>query len=132
MSTTNDAPDDLALAEAEAVIGLMGAENRAGPRFRRTLKIGLWIAIGWLVLIVGTAILAPILPLASPGKPVGVAKLGIGWRWPEPLGTDKFARSNLSRVIYGARQSAPSPATPAAGSTGSSRCSSTRSWPSRR
>jgi peptide/nickel transport system permease protein len=105
MSRTDEAMTDLAVAEASAGIGSATSTDLGGGRFRRTLKVGVWLAVGWLVLIVGTAILAPILPIASPDKPVGAAKLGIGWRWPEPLGTDKFARSTLSRVIFGARQS---------------------------
>jgi peptide/nickel transport system permease protein len=32
-------------------------------------------------------------------------RTGIGWRLDEPLGTDAFGRSELSRLIYGARES---------------------------
>jgi peptide/nickel transport system permease protein len=67
--------------------------------------VALWISVGWITLIVAAAILAPILPIEDPDVPVGTAQRGIGLRWPEPLGTDRFARSVLSRVVYGARQS---------------------------
>jgi peptide/nickel transport system permease protein len=76
-----------------------------GRRRRRVAKIGLWLAAGWVVTIITLAILAPVLPIDPPDRPVGEARLGVGFRWPEPLGTDRFARSELSRIIFGSRQS---------------------------
>jgi peptide/nickel transport system permease protein len=91
----------VALAEtAEAIAAPPVAETG-----RRKHRWGVWIAVGWLVLVVAGAVLAPILPIEDPGASVGPARTPPGWRWPEPLGTDGVGRSMLSRLIYGGRQS---------------------------
>jgi peptide/nickel transport system permease protein len=59
-------------------------------------------ALAWVVLIVGAALLAPILPLRSPtAGGLGVAKAPFGANG--LLGTDELGRDILSRTIYGAR-----------------------------
>jgi peptide/nickel transport system permease protein len=63
-------------------------------------------AVAWLVLIGGLAITADWLRLLHPyNLPVGDPRVGPGFRLDEPLGTDYIGRSQLSRVIYGARVS---------------------------
>jgi peptide/nickel transport system permease protein len=67
---------------------------------------GLWMAAVWVVAIVGAAILADVLPLKDYDTPAFAATnktptLSIH----EPLGTDGFGRSELSRAVYGARTS---------------------------
>jgi peptide/nickel transport system permease protein len=74
------------------------AKRRLGPLF--------WIAIGWLVLIVLAAILAPWLPLKDPDKNFIDRGQGrppyspSGTHW---FGTDQDARDLFSRTIWGAR-----------------------------
>jgi len=60
-------------------------------------------ALGWLALVVLVAALANWIHIAPYTKPIGPPRLAPGWRWPEFLGTDALGRSNLSRVIVGAR-----------------------------
>ncbi|MBL7502688.1 ABC transporter permease [Frankia sp. CNm7] len=66
---------------------------------------GLWIASAWVLLLVGCAVAADVLPLADPAKPVGRARQ-VPFHSLAPdqiLGTDTYGRSVLSRVIFGAR-----------------------------
>jgi len=64
-----------------------------------------WVCIGWLVLIVGCAVLAPILPLPDPARSYGeIARVGPV----QPghlLGGDSIGRDMLSRIIFAARTS---------------------------
>lgn len=78
-----------------------GSSRRRRPR----RKWGLWLAFGWLGLVIGCAILAPLLPIASPYEPVATGLRPPGFYLPEPAGTDTFGRSTLSRLVYGGRQS---------------------------
>ncbi|MEO6652948.1 MAG: ABC transporter permease [Ilumatobacteraceae bacterium] len=67
-----------------------------------------WICIGWLIVIVLAAILAPWLPLKDPGKTQINPDLGAppyspsGSFW---FGTDQNSRDVFSRTIFGARVS---------------------------
>jgi peptide/nickel transport system permease protein len=86
-------------AQAAAVVSDEGVlSRRLGPMF--------WIAVGWIVLVVLAAILAPWLPLKDPNKNYIDRSLG---RPPYPpssefwFGTDKDARDMFSRTIWGAR-----------------------------
>ena len=64
-----------------------------------------WVCVGWLVLIVGSAVLAPILPLPDPAKSYGdIARLG-PVQPGHVLGGDSIGRDMLSRIIFGARTS---------------------------
>lgn len=68
------------------------------------LGIGAWLSIGWLVVIVGAAVLAPILPLNDPNANVAVKRLAPFQGGPI-LGADANGRDLLSRVIWGGRTS---------------------------
>jgi len=74
---------------------------------KKTLGLGFWLAVGWIVTIVGAAVLAPYLPLKDPGQNFLIS----GERPPyspsleHPFGTDQDARDMFSRTIYGARVS---------------------------
>jgi peptide/nickel transport system permease protein len=72
-----------------------------------TRKLGIlgWLCIGWIVAIVGSAILAPILPLSDPEKSIP----GLARQPPiQPghiLGGDGIGRDMLARTIFAARTS---------------------------
>lgn len=75
------------------------------PDPKRRLKLGAWLAIGWLVIIVGAAALADVLPFHDPAAAVASApRLAPGEEglW---LGSDGNSRDMLSRTVYGARTS---------------------------
>jgi peptide/nickel transport system permease protein len=74
--------------------------------YSRKLGLAFWIAVGWIVLIVLVAILAPWLPLKDPDKNYIDRSLGRPPYSPSSefwFGTDKDARDMFSRTIWGAR-----------------------------
>jgi peptide/nickel transport system permease protein len=78
----------------------------AGVTPRRKLGPTAWIAIVWLTLVVGLAVLAPVLPLPSPNEIIDHGAL----RDAKPsfdhlLGGDSNSYDVLSRIIWGARNS---------------------------
>ena len=71
----------------------------------RRLGLGGWLAIGWLVLVVAVAVLAPVLPLDDPNENFAeIAGQGPGTAG-HILGGDGLGRDMLSRVVWGARAS---------------------------
>ena len=77
------------------------------PVKARRLGLGFWLPMGWILLIVGVALLAPVLPLRDPTDHF----IRPGERPPYPpsadhwFGTDQDARDMFSRIISGARVS---------------------------
>lgn len=71
---------------------------------RRRLGAFFWIAVGWLVLIVALALLAPVLPIADPNETLNGPRAG-GVSLHNLLGTDDGGRDLLARTIWGARVS---------------------------
>src|SRR3954463_10266754 len=69
-------------------------------------KLGImgWIAVAWMVIIVGAAVLAPVLPIPDPKQPF-VPQAGAGPRAGHPFGFDSNGQDMFSRVIWGARAS---------------------------
>jgi peptide/nickel transport system permease protein len=85
-------------------IAAVQAGPEAGGVTKKRLGIASWIAIGWLVLVVGGAILAPILPLPDPNE----INAGLARQAPSAahlFGNDGNGRDVLSRVTWGARAS---------------------------
>lgn len=80
-------------------------KHRFGSRF----DTGLWLCLGWLILVVGAAVFADILPLAEHQDTTKTIRDPLYAR-PDlisshPLGTNRFSLDLLARVIYGARVS---------------------------
>lgn len=76
-----------------------------GKSSRKRLSVGAWLALAWMVFIVGVALLAPILPLKDPeAQNVSIARQGIG-KAGAILGGDSNGRDMLSRLAWGARSS---------------------------
>ncbi len=100
-------------AEAEVVAGPAGAavvvaleETPAEEEYkRRGIGVLAWIAIGWLVLIIGLAIFAPVLPLRDPLKGDYLHPQGGLFTPGHILGSDDSGADVLSRALWGARAS---------------------------
>jgi peptide/nickel transport system permease protein len=96
-----------------ALVGLFLAHVGLDALARRVLgpqvEVGLWLAIGWLALVVLAAVFADLLPLAEARNPAQT--LGVASRQrpdlfsAHPLGTDKQGLDMLGGVVYGARVS---------------------------
>lgn len=92
------------------VVGVyQGAATLSRVAFGDSFDFPLWLAIGWLVLIIGAALLAPLLPLGEHEDTAATlfepsyAPLDLSSA--HPLGTNNFGLDLLARVIYGARVS---------------------------
>ncbi len=97
----DESPHASELLEAETEIA--ARESPAGGR-RRAFGVSGWMAIGWMVLVIGSSLLAPILPFADPD----VSNASIARQGPSSaalLGGDANGRDVLVRVVYGARAS---------------------------
>jgi peptide/nickel transport system permease protein len=84
-----------------------GPESR---RRRRGIGIAGWLSFGWLALVVGLALLAPVLPLDDPKESITeIARRGPfadeGSAPGHLLGGDFNGRDMLSRLIWGGRAS---------------------------
>ncbi len=90
-------PSPLAAAAAVASAAASAPSSRrrgGGPLF--------WLSVAWLVLVIGSAALADVLPLADPNKSL-VGEPNAGPNLHTWLGTDQNGRDLLSRVVYGGR-----------------------------
>jgi len=91
--------------------GGVAFEEDAAPEaelLKRTLGWAFWLAVGWLALIIGAAILAPWLPLKDPNENFVNPDFGRPPYAPNSthwFGTDQDARDVFSRTIFGARVS---------------------------
>jgi peptide/nickel transport system permease protein len=79
-------------------------EGIAQAPARRGRRLGLlfWMAIVWMISALSVAILADLLPLASPTD-MDMLERRASYSMQHWLGTDGLGRDELSRVIYGAR-----------------------------
>lgn len=83
-------------------------EAAEGTTVKKKLGFGFWLAVGWLVMMIALAILAPVLPLKDPNVNfVGGDAAGpqAAPSFEHPFGTDQDGRDVFSRTIYGARVS---------------------------
>ena len=93
----NLSTDDLALQLQEV-----------GVQKRKRFSVVAWLAFGWMALVVGAAILAPVLPLDDPdtlNAECVNADFGTQFSEGHYLGCDGIGRDLLSRNIWGARSS---------------------------
>ncbi|HEX5586293.1 MAG TPA: ABC transporter permease [Acidimicrobiia bacterium] len=88
------------------------AAVETGPQAHRRRRNGIgitgWLSIGWLALVVGLAVLAPVLPLDDPKESItAIARRGpladAGSAPGHLLGGDFNGRDMLSRLIWGGR-----------------------------
>ncbi|MBF4479932.1 peptide/nickel transport system permease protein [Rhodococcus rhodochrous J3] len=76
------------------------------PAAKKTRSVLVYLSIVWLVLIIGAAIFASVLPLAPYNVPIGPPRTPPNLDSLDTLlGTDTLGRSILSRVVYGAQVS---------------------------
>jgi peptide/nickel transport system permease protein len=79
--------------------------SRARPRRRRS-RLLLIAGSAWLAVVLISAVFADLLPLEDPNVDIGRGiRTGPFKSWSEPFGTDRLARSMLSRIVFGARAS---------------------------
>jgi peptide/nickel transport system permease protein len=117
MSTVSEQTTLPSDASMDGAIGAIGPASVSGveQRSRRSLlgRVGrakrapilVRCAVAWLALVAVLAILADFLPLESYDKPIGPPASGPSGSFSMWLGTDGLGRSNMARVIYGARVS---------------------------
>lgn len=87
-------------------VGSAAEVPAATPRHHRgRIPLSVWLAAGWVALIVLGAIFANVLPIHGYDEPVAGASSGPFQHWPQFLGTDQIGRSVLSRIVFGSRVS---------------------------
>ena len=87
-----------------ATTAVTGAQPAIAPR-RHRHNVALWLSVGWLVLVIASAVLAPWLGfLDDPHKPLaGPPEQGPSWsNW---FGTDQLGRDMFARSVWGGRLS---------------------------
>ena len=94
-------PTNVAFADIREEIA---AEDAADPTKKR-LGVLFWICVGFIVLLIASAIFASLLPLPTPSLGNYNSVQNGGPAWGHLLGTDDLYRDILSRLIYGARVS---------------------------
>lgn len=95
---------DQHMPESEIALLDISGEEEILESAKKKLGIGFWIAVGWLVLVVALALLAPILPID------GQNDVGAGGRLKPPdlnhwFGTDTKGRDVFALTIWGSRVS---------------------------
>ena len=96
-------PVDAGTREIAAVVAVPGVT--AARRRKKPFGIGAWFALGWLVFVIGIALLAPILPLKDPINWSDPALKLQGPQWGHLLGLDQGGHDMLSLLVWGARPS---------------------------
>jgi peptide/nickel transport system permease protein len=84
----------------------VGLQQLGAVRFGSQFKLGFWVALLWLLVVIVLALFADVLPIDGYDEPLVADRdqrpqLSVD----EPLGRDNFGRSMLSRIVFGARVS---------------------------
>jgi peptide/nickel transport system permease protein len=91
---------------SEVIDRVVVAEEAEGRRSRRRVpSLAVAISVSWLLLVVGAAVFADLLPLLSPASVSPFDRLKPPGTPGHILGTDDLGRDILSRMVYGARVS---------------------------
>jgi peptide/nickel transport system permease protein len=90
------------VVELPAAAGAVGDDDVLPPR-RSKRRVMHALALGWVVLLLLAAVLAPLLPLRDPN--VGGLAVSATPSTDALLGSDQLGRDILSRVVFGARTS---------------------------
>jgi peptide/nickel transport system permease protein len=100
-------PEPLAEHPLDAAILAPAAPLPTEVEAAPTRRLGImgWLSITWLVVIIGAAVLAPILPLDDPDQSFPGLQREPPIQPGHVLGGDSSAHDMLSRVIFGARTS---------------------------
>jgi len=106
-----EATHDMLPVDAGFEVEMLAIEAGDEGLVKKKLGIGAWLAIAWLVILAGTCVLAPILPIDGPKDQID----GLNLQQPfctaadcvsgHPLGGDQLGRDMTSRLVYGARNS---------------------------
>jgi hypothetical protein len=110
---TRDIPLSSVLEAREEAITEHAPHGEYEGAGKRQLGIGFWIAVGWVVVIVLAAVLAPWLPIKDPAANYIEPSQGAPPYSPSStfwFGSDQDARDMFSRTIWGARTSLTLPA----------------------
>jgi peptide/nickel transport system permease protein len=94
------------VAESQVPVDLAVAQGVPGHRAwrpRMASQVGVICACGWLVVVVGVAVFAPVLPLYDPVRDLDTDSLAAGPSSNHLLGTDQLGRDVLSRMVWGGR-----------------------------
>lgn len=92
---------DAVTLRLDATVG--GPESAAAPR--EGLGVMAWIALGWMILVVLLAVLAPLLPVPDPVNDIDTNAFLAAPSSHHLLGTTSDGHDVLSLVIFGARAS---------------------------
>lgn len=98
----------MSLETTTVVVAAVTADDASDDAVTRRLGVSFWICIGWLVLVILAAVLAPYLGLKDPNENYIDRDLGrppyspSGEHW---FGTDLDARDVFARTVWGARVS---------------------------
>lgn len=96
--------DQPSVRDQPVAIGQGHGGTGTGVKLRQG-KVTFYLAAGWFGLVAFLAITADLLPLRPYGELVGTPFQNPGFRLGNPLGTDDAGRSELSRLVFGARAS---------------------------
>jgi peptide/nickel transport system permease protein len=101
--------ETVGLPPDEAILQIAAVESgpeTEGKSQKKRLGFGAWLAIFWLGLLIGSAILAPVLPIPDPvNDATPAAEYKAGPSLEHPFGVDTTGLDVFSRVIWGTRNS---------------------------
>ena len=81
-----------------------GSQPEAPPRQRRH-NVALWLSVGWLILVIASAVLAPWLGFLDDPHKLLAGPPEEGPSWSNWFGTDQLGRDMFARSVWGGRLS---------------------------